>query len=88
MCYYARVDYRCGDWKWGNMKQRCPRQHRMGETCGAKLLDHESLVNVNEEILHGGSVKATDSEPASRRLSAKLASFLRLLRTCGENGRR
>lgn len=29
------------------MKQRCPRQHRIGETCGAKLLDHDSLVRVD-----------------------------------------
>jgi hypothetical protein len=39
MCFYERMDYRCGDFKWGNMKHRCERQHRMGETCGQKLLD-------------------------------------------------
>lgn len=43
MCYYATTDFACGDWKWGNMKLRCPRQHRMGETCGAKLVHHESV---------------------------------------------
>lgn len=42
MCYFARKDFACGDWKWGNMMERCPRQHRIGETCGAKLVhtDH------------------------------------------------
>lgn len=37
MCYYARKDFSCADWRWGNMMERCPRQHRIGETCGAKL---------------------------------------------------
>ena len=41
--YYERIDYRCGDFKWGNMKLRCERQPRMGETCGAKLADTENL---------------------------------------------
>ena len=49
MCYYATTDYRCGDWKWGNMKLRCPRQHRMGETCGAKLVHHESVTKSPED---------------------------------------
>jgi hypothetical protein len=43
MCYYATTDYTCSDWKWGNMKERCPRQYRMGESCGAKLVHHESV---------------------------------------------
>jgi hypothetical protein len=49
MCYYATTDYVCGDWKWGNMKERCPRQHRMGETCGAKLVHHESVTKSDQE---------------------------------------
>jgi hypothetical protein len=43
MCYYATTDYTCRDWKWGNMKERCPRQYRIGEACGAKLVHHESV---------------------------------------------
>lgn len=43
MCYFAQVRYRCGDWKWGNMVERCPRQHRIGETCGAKLVATENV---------------------------------------------
>ena len=42
MCFFARTDYRCGDFKWGNMKHRCPREHRIGEHCGAKLVDAEN----------------------------------------------
>jgi hypothetical protein len=38
MCHYEQTLYTCRDWKWGNMKERCPRQHRMGETCGVKLV--------------------------------------------------
>lgn len=49
MCYYARTDYRCGDWKWGNMKVRCPRQPRMGEHCQAKLVDTENLTFIDED---------------------------------------
>ena len=37
MCYFERIDYACGDWKWGNMKEQCPREWRTRETCGAKL---------------------------------------------------
>jgi len=43
MCYFAQTRYVCGDWKWGNMVERCPRQHRIGETCGAKLVATENV---------------------------------------------
>lgn len=48
MCYFARTDYVCGDWKWGNMMERCPRQHRIGETCGAKLV-HTDYITKNSD---------------------------------------
>lgn len=31
------------------MKERCPRQHRMGETCGVKLVHDGYLTHVNEK---------------------------------------
>lgn len=31
------------------MKERCPRQHRMGETCGAKLVHHESVTKSDQD---------------------------------------
>lgn len=43
MCYFERIDYACGDWKWGNMKQQCAREWRTGETCGAKLSDDRCM---------------------------------------------
>lgn len=49
MCYYAITDYACGDWKWGNMKQRCERQPRMGEVCGAKLVAQEYRETLRED---------------------------------------
>ncbi|KIW45770.1 uncharacterized protein PV06_04126 [Exophiala oligosperma] len=49
MCYYARIDFACVDWKWGNMKQRCPRQHRIGETCGARLADPDNIDRDGEQ---------------------------------------
>jgi hypothetical protein len=48
MCYYERTDFICGDWRWGNMKQRCPRQNRIGETCGARLPDTDNLTRSKE----------------------------------------
>lgn len=48
MCYYARADFVCGDWKWGNMMERCTRQHRTGETCGAKLTHPDHITSKQE----------------------------------------
>ena len=48
MCYFERIDYACGDWKWGNMKQQCPREWRTGETCGAKLSHDQCMSRSNE----------------------------------------
>jgi hypothetical protein len=48
MCFYERTDYCCGDWKWGNMKSRCARQHRLGESCGAKLTDVDNVKKVDQ----------------------------------------
>ena len=47
MCFFSVIDYACGDWKWGNMREQCPREHRMGEQCGARLLHHETSVRVD-----------------------------------------
>lgn len=49
MCFYERTDYSCRDWKWGNMKTRCARQPRLGETCGAKLTDGDNVKMVDQE---------------------------------------
>lgn len=38
MCYYEMFRWECGDWKWGNFRQHCEREYRMGETCGTKLI--------------------------------------------------
>lgn len=38
MCYYEQFVYQCGDWKWGNFRQHCQKEYRMGETCGMKLV--------------------------------------------------
>ena len=38
MCFYEIKEFRCGHWKWGDFKQHCNREHRLGETCGMKLL--------------------------------------------------
>jgi hypothetical protein len=38
MCFYEMFRFECGDWKWGNFKQHCNKEYRMGETCGMKLV--------------------------------------------------
>lgn len=72
MCFYARTDYRCGDFKWGNMKQRCERQHRMGETCGQKLLDQYSLITVPDDCR-----VCQDISTKKRRLEREQSNILR-----------
>jgi hypothetical protein len=49
MCFYSVIDYTCGDWKWGNMRERCPKQHRMGEHCDSiRLPHHETSVRMDQ----------------------------------------
>jgi hypothetical protein len=38
MCFYEQSRFTCGDWKWGNFREHCNREYRMGETCGMKLV--------------------------------------------------
>ncbi|KAK4098020.1 hypothetical protein N658DRAFT_509939 [Parathielavia hyrcaniae] len=38
MCYYDQQLWPCGWWRWGQFRQQCEREHRVGETCGLKLI--------------------------------------------------
>ncbi|EGS18404.1 uncharacterized protein CTHT_0064300 [Thermochaetoides thermophila DSM 1495] len=38
MCYYDQLVWRCGYWKWSVFREQCPRERRMGETCGLRLV--------------------------------------------------
>ncbi|KAH8659487.1 hypothetical protein BGZ61DRAFT_465422 [Ilyonectria robusta] len=38
MCYFDQVVWACGNWKWGKFRQQCNKEHRIGETCGLKLV--------------------------------------------------
>lgn len=38
MCFFDQHRFDCGDWKWGHFRQHCDREHRIGETCGMKLI--------------------------------------------------
>ncbi|KMP10263.1 hypothetical protein CIRG_09944 [Coccidioides immitis RMSCC 2394] len=44
MCFYGQELYRCGDWTWGRFSIRCTYQHRVGETCGLKLVGHTEVI--------------------------------------------
>jgi hypothetical protein len=38
MCFYDQYVYTCSDFKWGNFREHCNKEYRMGETCGMKLV--------------------------------------------------
>ncbi|KAH6672910.1 hypothetical protein B0J14DRAFT_450001, partial [Halenospora varia] len=38
MCFYDQYALSCGDFKWGNFRQHCSKEYRIGETCGMKLV--------------------------------------------------
>ena len=38
MCFYDCYKFECGDYKWGNFRQHCNKEYRMGETCGMRLV--------------------------------------------------
>ncbi|OBS29652.1 hypothetical protein FPOA_03591 [Fusarium poae] len=38
MCYFDQVRWSCGVWRWGQFRQHCIKEHRIGETCGLKLV--------------------------------------------------
>jgi hypothetical protein len=48
MCFFSAVDYACGDWKWGTMREQCRWERRIGEHCGTKLLHHETSVRSDQ----------------------------------------
>lgn len=54
------------------MKLRCPRQHRMGETCGAKLVHHESVTRCDEPCR-----TCQDIDTKKRRLQRERANIER-----------
>jgi hypothetical protein len=43
MCFYEQYRFTCGDFKWGNFRQHCNKEYRMGETCGMKLVDNTTM---------------------------------------------
>ncbi|KAJ4327425.1 hypothetical protein N0V84_002197 [Fusarium piperis] len=38
MCFFYQSVWTCGYWKWAGFHQRCHKEHRVGETCGLKLV--------------------------------------------------
>ena len=38
MCFYDQLRFSCGDFKWSHFRKHCTREHRIGETCGTKLV--------------------------------------------------
>jgi septal ring factor EnvC (AmiA/AmiB activator) len=72
MCYYEQTLYTCRDWKWGNMKERCPRQHRMGETCGVKMVDTRNVYRADDQCR-----TCKDIEIKDRKLNKELQNIAR-----------
>jgi hypothetical protein len=45
MCFYDQIKFEgCGDYKWSHFREHCEKEHRIGETCGMKL-----VLNTNNE---------------------------------------
>ena len=39
MCYFDQTLYQpCGWWRWTRFREQCPKEYRIGETCGLKLV--------------------------------------------------
>jgi hypothetical protein len=38
MCFYDQEKFSCGDYRWGHFRVHCSKEHRIGETCGMKLV--------------------------------------------------
>ena len=45
MCFYERIDFVCGDHRWGTMRQQCPREYRTGESCRGVKLSHDDYIS-------------------------------------------
>ena len=45
MCFFERIDFRCGDHRWGTMRQQCPRESRTGESCRGVKLSHDAYIS-------------------------------------------
>ncbi|KAH6974815.1 hypothetical protein EDB80DRAFT_595303 [Ilyonectria destructans] len=38
MCFFEQTRWACGYWKWGIFREQCNKEHRIGETCGLRLI--------------------------------------------------
>jgi hypothetical protein len=52
MCFYERIDFLCGDHRWGTMRQQCPREYRTGESCRGVKLSHDDYINKVDKRCH------------------------------------
>lgn len=73
MCFYAITDFCCGDWRWGNMKERCPHEHRIGETCGTKLIHPDHITKTQSPCKFCCSIAAKERQ--LRRLDTRIARW-------------
>lgn len=39
MCFFDMTLFVCGDWRWGSFRRQCDQEHRIGRTCGLKLVE-------------------------------------------------
>ncbi|KAM5528208.1 hypothetical protein FOXYSP1_19477 [Fusarium oxysporum f. sp. phaseoli] len=69
MCYYDQILWACGNWRWDRFREQCNKEHRIGETCGLKLVygrqDQAAKCNLCTQI----SSKKRRIEKATRRLA-------------------
>ncbi|KAI3570696.1 hypothetical protein IWW34DRAFT_774240 [Fusarium oxysporum f. sp. albedinis] len=69
MCYFDRVVWACGNWRWDKFRQQCNKEYRIGETCGLKLVyerrDEEKKCKICDQV--------TKKENRIRRTTERMA---------------
>ncbi|KAH7228903.1 hypothetical protein BKA60DRAFT_549935 [Fusarium oxysporum] len=71
MCFYDQSLWACGYWRWDGFRQRCPKVHRIGETCGLKFIFETSRISTPCKICSNISIK-------QRRIDRLLGKMPRL----------
>jgi glutaredoxin len=68
MCFYEQYRFTCGDFKWGNFRQHCNKEYRMGETCGMKLVDNTTMQPTKCKYCEKADTKLRKREAEAERV--------------------
>jgi hypothetical protein len=68
MCFYEQYRFTCGDFKWGNFRQHCNKEYRMGETCGMKLVHDTTMQPTKCKYCEKADTKLRKREAEAERV--------------------